>query len=229
VKKSLIILSIVCFFGAIYYLSIASPVLKSQDLSKIESKKSQSYLVDKHSDVKQSPANLEHKVLRQSLIGLKISAEDKERFDVWAKALSRNSYEHQLRLDDLKFAKRAEVINFPALKSEKLIVSDDTYNPTIIDLPGFSGGKLSIAVTEIEMSDTANGTLYGTITGEESSSAVLSFHNGQVAGMLQGQNNVYFYDGFEGETVILRELDANDYTASMREHEDAVAINEAGE
>jgi hypothetical protein len=148
-------------------------------------------------------------------------------FEVWAKALSRNAYEHQLRLDDLKLTKRPEVINFPALISEKLIASDDAYNPTIIDLPGFSAGKLSMAVTDIEMSDTANGTISGTITGEESSSVVLSFHNGQVAGgMLQGQDSVYFYDGFEGETVILRELDANNYTASMREREDLV-VNDA--
>jgi hypothetical protein len=150
----------------------------------------------------------------REVIGLTFSPKDSQGRAKWADSLSRNPYERQSRLDDLQYATYAEVIEFPSLDLDSLKPSSDTYNPTMISLPGGVGGPLSVAVLSNNVQADGSGNITGTLAGDPASSVVLGFYNGETSGMIESADKVYFYDAFDGKAVIVRELDADKYRAA---------------
>jgi hypothetical protein len=158
----------------------------------------------------------------QHKIGLTLSALNADGQKKWAEALSRNAYEHQSRLDDLKFALRAEVIEFPALAIESLRLSSDVNNPTMISLPSLGQEQLSVAVLSNNVQADGNGHITGTLAGDPASSVVIGFHNGETSGMIESAEKVFFYDAYDGKAVIVRELDVDKYRAAMNADSDGL-------
>jgi hypothetical protein len=158
--------------------------------------------------------------ISQEKMGLTFSNKNPEGRIQWADSLSRNPYERQSRLDDLKYAISAEVIEFPSLDSASLKLSSDTYNPTMISLPSGAQGQVSVAILANNIQADGNGNITGTLAGDPASSVVIGFHDGETSGMIESADKVYFYDAYDGKAVIIRELDADKYRASLNDTSD---------
>ncbi len=161
-----------------------------------------------------------------SLIGLRLDSADAPAAKRWAEALSRNEHEFAQRLADLKHLKRAEVIRFGSIAANADRLSVDQL-PVTLSLPYFGGSTLDVEFDHLSIDGPEGGTLAGRVVGQPETFVVLGFHNGETSGIVEGPDKIAFLDAFDGETVILRELDAaahaSDFECDCLRHRAAAA------
>ena len=151
----------------------------------------------------------------QHLIGQKLSADDPLSFDSWAENLSRNPHELKQRRSDLKHLKRAEVIAFKMIEEHADQLSTDRM-PVELPLPMFDGKKSMVRFDHLSLDREKGGTLAGRMVDDPNVSVVLGFHKGETSGIIQGPDKILFFDAFDGEVVILRELDATSHQGDFK-------------
>ncbi|MFC4993955.1 hypothetical protein [Rubritalea tangerina] len=139
-------------------------------------------------------------------VGRSVRYTDEAEFMDWAEDLSRNDYEKQQRMLDLKHIHRAEVVRSDVLSYQSEKISSEAI-PFVIDLPSFDGGVEQVKVTHLSLQGPESGAMWGVLVGDSQASAVIGFHNGEMTARVDKDGSLLFIDALEDEVVILREVD----------------------
>lgn len=149
------------------------------------------------------------------LVGNKITSEDHEQFENWAESLSRSPEEKDLRLHHLKHMKRAEVVAFRTI-SHNIDRFEPAHFPLELEIPLFDGEHETVRFDHLDADSNQGGIISGWMAEDPSVSVLFGYHNGETSGIVEAGDRLIYYDAFDGEVMIVRELDSKSYHADFQ-------------
>ena len=152
----------------------------------------------------------------RSWIGKPLGREDKNLFKKWVEDLSRNPNEKLHREHQLAHLVRAEVLawNISRRDLEPTQLGDE---PQEVELPFFEDQTLTVIAQKIHHYGEQSVNLRGHLANDPKSKVHLNLSNQSPTVLIEGPNNLYYYESFE-DVVILREDEPGSHLEHSHPH-----------
>ena len=152
----------------------------------------------------------------RSWMGKPLRKEDKNLFEKWVEDFSRSPNEKLHREHQLAHFVRAEVLAWD-ISRQDLEPTQPGDGPKKIELPFFENQTLTVIAQKIHHYGEQSVNLRGHLANDPKSKVSLNLSNQAPTVLIEGPNNLYYYESFE-DVVILREDEPGSHLEHSHPH-----------